>query len=92
MRAAVLDKVKAQATDDIYEPVDPASPRGAGKKWASQFNEEDRTRKEAREKARHCVCLCVSLRLGKADTFVVRSVKPRSTAPSKATWSTPPRQ
>jgi hypothetical protein len=50
VRAAVLDKVKAQASTDIYEQVDDEqSPRGAGKKWASQFNEGDRRRKEQRE-------------------------------------------
>lgn len=54
VRAAVLDKVKAQASTDIYEPVaeDAGSPRGAGKKWAAQFTEEDRARREQRERER----------------------------------------
>lgn len=53
VRAAVLEKVKAQGSDDIYERVDdPASPRGAGKKWAAAFNEEDQKRKEDRERQR----------------------------------------
>ena len=48
--------VKAQATDDIYEPVGPdgeaGSPRGAGKKWAAAFTEEDRERRLQREQER----------------------------------------
>jgi hypothetical protein len=49
----VLDKVKAQASNTLYEPVeDPTSPRNAGKKWAAQFNEEDNRRKAEREQER----------------------------------------
>ncbi len=53
VRAAVLDKVKAQASNTLYEPVeDPTSPSTSGKKWAAQFNEEDTKRKAQREAER----------------------------------------
>ncbi len=53
VRAAVLDKVKAQASATLYEPVDdPSSPATSGKKWAAQFNEEDNRRKAERETER----------------------------------------
>lgn len=51
VRATVLEKVKAQATDDIYEPEE-GDMNKAGKKWAAQFNEEDKKRKEQREAER----------------------------------------
>ena len=47
----MFEKVKAQATDDIYEPDDPDND-AAGKKWAKKFNEEDRKRREERERER----------------------------------------
>lgn len=51
VRAAVLEKVKAQASYDIYENVDDPS-ASSGKKWASNFNEEDKKRREQREAER----------------------------------------
>jgi hypothetical protein len=53
VRAAVLEKVKAQASATLYEPVeDPLSPSTSGKKWAAQFNDEDTKRRAAREAER----------------------------------------